>query len=105
MITSRAGEERVQTRALDGLSLGVVQQRPKTLSTLDPSVVLRSEGAQAECRLEGAVAETAEARQDCAFLRSGRPALSAEYLDGDDRCNVGLKASSRSDDQVGWCET
>ena len=77
----RTGEERVQTRALKRLPLAVVHQGPKTVSALDPGVVLRPVSAQSERRLEGAVAEAAEARQDCALLGGGWATLSRQGLE------------------------
>ena len=55
-------------------------REPKALSALDPGVVLGPVSAQAECRLEGAVAEPAEARQDCSFIRGGWAASAPSAL-------------------------
>jgi hypothetical protein len=70
------------------------------LSALDPSVVLGPVSAQTKRRLEGAIAEAAEARQDCPLIGGGWATLSRYGLEESERRQVGLEACHRSDDEV-----
>ena len=63
-------------------------------------MVLRPVSAQAERRLEGAVAEAAEARQDCPFIGGGWATLGRQCLEESERRQVGLEAGHRPDDEV-----
>ena len=94
------GEERVQTRPLERLPLTLVHQGAQALPALDPGVVHGPVGAQSERRLERAVAETTEARQDCPFLGRGWATLSRQRLEESERRQVGLEACHGPDDEV-----
>ena len=56
--------------------------------------------AQAKRRLEAAIAEAAEARQDCPLIGGGWATLSREGLEESERRQVSLEACHRSDDEV-----
>ena len=56
--------------------------------------------AQPKCRLEGAIAEAAEARQDCPLIGGGWATLSRQGLEESERRQVGLEACHLSDDEV-----
>ena len=74
--------------------------RAQALSALDPGVVLGPVSAQSECRLEGAVAEAAEARQDYPVIGGGWATLGRQRLEESERRQIGLEACHRSVDEV-----